>query len=43
MGKESKKELIYSHIKLNHFAINLKLIQHYKSTKLQYKVNIYKK
>ena len=37
MGKESEKEWIYVYVKLNHFAVHLKLIQHCKSTILQYK------
>ena len=38
MGKESEKGWIYVYIKLNHFAIHLKLTQHCKSTILQYKI-----
>ena len=34
---------IYIYIKLNHFAVYLKLTQHCKSTILQYKIKINKK
>ena len=34
-GKESQKELIYVYIKLNHFAVHLKVTQHCKSTTFQ--------
>ena len=40
MGKDSEKEWIYVHVKLNHFAVHLKLIHHCKLTILQYKVKI---
>ena len=32
MGKESEKEWIYVYVKLNHFAVHLKLAQRCKST-----------
>ena len=35
MGKESKKEWIYVYVKLIHFAVPLKLTQHFKSSILQ--------
>ena len=40
MGKESAKEYIYIYIyiKLNHFAVHVKVTQHCKSTILQYKI-----
>ena len=38
MGKESKKKWIYVYVKLNHFAVHLKLTQH--CTILQYKIKI---
>ena len=37
MGKESERELRYICVKLNHFAVYLKLTQHCKSTILQFK------
>ena len=36
MGKQSEKEWIY--VQLNHFALYLKLTQHYKPPVLQYKI-----
>ena len=36
-GKEHEKEYIYIYIKNNHFAVQRKLIQHCKSTMLQFK------
>ena len=38
MGKEFGKEWIYVYGWLNHFALHLKLTQHYKSTVLQCKM-----
>ena len=35
MGKESRKEWIYEHVKLIHFAVHPRLTQHCKSTHLQ--------
>ena len=43
MGKESEKELRYVCVKLNHFAVYLKLTQHCKSTILQFKIKKKKK
>ena len=40
MGKESEKEWIYAYVKLNQFAVHLKLTQHCKSTLLQNKIKI---
>ena len=40
MGKESEKEWIYVYVKVNHFAVYLKLTQHCKSTILQCKKKI---
>ena len=40
--KESEKEQIYVHVKLNHLAVHLKLMQHCKATTLQYKIKIQK-
>ena len=40
MGKESEKEWIHVDVYLNHFAIHLKLTQHCKSTRIQYKIKI---
>ena len=37
MGKEHEKEWIFAYVKLNHFAVHLKLT-HCKSTILQYKI-----
>ena len=34
MGKDSEKEWIYVYVRMNHFAVHLKLTQHCKSTKL---------
>ena len=39
MRKESEKQGIHAHVKLNHFAVHLKLTQHCLSTILQ---NIFK-
>ena len=39
MGKESKKEWIYVHVRLTHFALQQKLTQHCKSITLQLKNN----
>ena len=41
-GKESEKEQIYVYVKLNHFAVHLKLTQHCKSTILQYKIKSFR-
>ena len=38
MGKQSEKEWIY--VQLNHFALYLKLTQHYKPPVLQYKIKL---
>ena len=43
MGKESEKEWIYVYVYLNHFAVQLKLTQHCKSTILQHEIKILKK
>ena len=40
MGKESEKEWIYAYVKLNHFAVYLKVTHHCKSTILQHKIKI---
>ena len=40
MGKEFEKEKIYEYVKLNHFAVHLKLTEHCKSTICQYKIKI---
>ena len=40
MGKESEKEWIHVYVKLNHFAVHLKLTQHCKSNIPQYKIKI---
>ena len=40
MGKDSEKEWIYVYMYNNHFAVHLKLLQHCKSTILQYKIKI---
>ena len=36
MERESEMEWIYVCVQLNHFAVHMKLIQHYKSIILQY-------
>ena len=41
-GKESEKEQIHAYVKLNYYAVHLKLTQHCKSTVLQYKIKIKK-
>ena len=38
MARKSKKEGIYAYIYLIHFAVQQKLIQHYKATMLQEKL-----
>ena len=43
MGKESEIEWIYAYTSWNHFAVHLKLTQHYKPTKRQYKIKIKKR
>ena len=43
MGKESEEEWIYVYVKLNLFAIHLKLTQDFKSTIFQYKIKIKEK
>ena len=40
MGKEAEKEWIYVYVWLIHYAVHLKLTQHYKLTILQYKIKI---
>lgn len=37
MGNDTEKERMYVYIKLIHFAVPLKLMQHCKSTVIQYR------
>ena len=37
MGRKSKTEGIYAYVKLNHFAVQVKHTQHFKTTVLQFK------
>ena len=41
MGKEFEKEKIYEYVKLNHFAVHLKLTEHCKLTILQFRTSIW--
>ena len=40
MGNKSEKRKNISTCIMNHFAVHLKLMQHFKSTMLQYKIKI---
>jgi len=37
VGRKSKTEGIYAYVKLNHFAVQVKHTQHFKTTVLQFK------